>query len=309
MNYVFVVNPVAGKGGRADSLACEIRDFFAGREENLCIYFSKSPGDATRFVKEYPLSNGEETCFVACGGDGTFYEVVNGAFGRSGVSFAVYPCGSGNDFIKTSGGKKEDYLKFENLINSKIKIFDAIDCNGKICSNLCDIGIDSIVCDRMNRYKKIPGVSGEMAYNISTAVTLSACAFRKSGYPMSITFNDGEKLSGRFMLSVFGNGKVYGGSYHPVPEAELDDGYIDFCAVNEIGLLRLANVIGIYKAGKHAGNPKFNDILHMRRCTSAHIESPAELTVSVDGEIFRSQNIDIKIIPSSLPFHVPANVE
>ncbi len=306
MNYVFVINPVAGKGGQADSIAREIRDFFAEREENIHIYLSKAPGDAIRFGKEYPIPEGEEVCFVACGGDGTFYEVVNGAFGRPGASFAVYPCGSGNDFIKTAGGKKEDYLSFEKLVNSRIKMFDTFDCNGRICSNLCDIGIDSIVCDRMNRYKNIPGVSGTMAYNISTAVTVVPCAFKKGGYPMDITFEDGEKLSGRFMLAIFGNGEVYGGSYHPVPGAKLDDGYIDFCSVREIGLLRLAKVIGIYKAGKHVGDPRLNDILDMRRCTRAHIESPSELTVCVDGEIFNSKSIDIKIIPSSLPFHLPA---
>ena len=91
MDYVFVINPVAGKGGMADDIARDIRDFFANREENVNIYLSKCPGDAIRFGKEYPIPEGKDVCFVACGGDGTFYEVVNGAFGRPGASFAVYP--------------------------------------------------------------------------------------------------------------------------------------------------------------------------------------------------------------------------
>lgn len=305
MKYVFIINPVAGKGKQAENIAHKIRDFFANRDEKIHIYLSKCPGDAIRFGKEYPISEGEEVCFVACGGDGTFYETVNGAFGRPGASFAVYPCGSGNDFIKTSGGKKEDYLSLEKLVNSKVKIFDAMKCNGRICSNLCDIGIDSIICDRINRYKNIPGVSGAMAYNISTAVTVSSLAFKKGGYPMSVTLGGKEKIDGRFMLLVFGNGGVYGGGYHPVPDAKLDDGLLDFCAVREVGLIRLAKVIGIYKAGKHVGNPEFSDILVMDKCTEAHIESPVDLTVSVDGEIFVSRYIDIEILPASLPFHVP----
>lgn len=305
MNYVFIINPVAGKGGQSDNIAHEIREFFANREENVHVYLSKCPGDAIRFGKEYPIPEGEEVCFVACGGDGTFYEVVNGAFGRPGASFAIYPCGSGNDFIKTAGGTKEDYLSLEKLVNSKVHVYDAIECNGRICSNLCDIGIDSIICDRINYYKKIPGVSGPMAYNISTAVTVSSLAFKKGGYPMSITLDGSEKIDGRFMLLVFGNGKVYGGGYHPVPDAQLDDGLIDFCAVREVGLARLAKVIGVYKAGKHVGNPKFDDILTMDRCTAAHVESPVDLTVCVDGEIFKSKSVDIKILPASLPFHVP----
>ena len=29
MNYVFIINPVAGKGGKAEEIAKKIRDFFA----------------------------------------------------------------------------------------------------------------------------------------------------------------------------------------------------------------------------------------------------------------------------------------
>ena len=306
MNYVFVINPVAGKGGKAEEIAKSIREFFADREEKINIYLSKFPGDAIRFGKEYPIEEGEEVCFVACGGDGTFYEVVNGGFGRPGASFAIYPSGSGNDFIKSVGRDKEDFLDFGKLVNGKTAIYDAIDCNGKICSNLCNIGIDSIICDKMNNFKKLPNVSGPMAYNLSTGATILSRAFTHMGFPMSITFDDGEKLEDRFMLSVFGNGKVYGGGYYPVPEATLDDGLIDFCAVKEANLLKIGELIGIYKAGKHIGNPKFDGYLEMRRCTGAHIESEEKLTVCLDGEIFKSNTVDVKMLPASLPFRVPA---
>lgn len=306
MDYVFVINPVAGKGGMADDIAREIREFFAGRDENVNVYLSECPGDAIRFGKEYPIPDGREVCFVACGGDGTFYEVVNGAFGRPGACFAVYPCGSGNDFIKNIGAKKEDFFDFNKLVNGKVRIYDAINVNGHICSNLCNIGIDSIICDRITHFKTLPGISGQMAYNLSTFTTIGAGAFGHMGFPMTITFDDGESISGRYMLSVFGNGKVYGGGWRPVPNAEMDDGFIDFCSIKEVGIIKAGELIGSYKAGKHVGDPKFDGYLTMRRCTSAHVESDVSLTVCVDGEIFKSKSVDIKIIPASLPFLVPA---
>ena len=58
MDYVFVINPVAGKGGMADDIARDIREFFADRSENVNIYLSKCPGDAIRFGKEYPIPSG-----------------------------------------------------------------------------------------------------------------------------------------------------------------------------------------------------------------------------------------------------------
>ena len=305
MNYVFIINPAAGKGKKADETAKTIREFFKNREDNIHIYLSKCPGDAIRFGKEYPIPEGEEVCFVACGGDGTFFETVNGAFGRPGASFSIYPCGSGNDFIKSSGGNPEDYLDLNKLVNGETQVFDALECNGKICSNICNIGLDSVIADRLNRYKKLPGVSGSMAYNLSTAFTVGGGIFGGLAKPMKITFDDGEVFEKRLMFSVFGNGKVYGGGYHAVPEAKLDDGLIDFCAVSEIGVLRIAKVINIYKRGDHIDDPNLADILTMRRCTGAKIESPELLTVSVDGEIFKSKEIEVKMIPSSLPFRIP----
>ncbi len=308
MNYVFIINPAAGKGGKTEETAKMIRDFFAEREDNITVYFSRCPGDATRFGKEYPLPEGEEVCFVACGGDGTFYETVNGAFGRPGASFAIYPCGSGNDFIKSVGGNAEDYLSLEKLVNGETKIFDSIECNGHICSNVCNIGLDSVICDRIPKYKHIPGVSGSMAYNISVLTTVVGGMFSGLAKPMKITFDDGEILEKKLLISVFGNGKIYGGGYHPVPEAKLDDGLLDFCTIADASVLKIAKLIGIYKKGEHIGNPEFEGLLTMRRCTKAKIESPEELTVCVDGEIFKSSNIEVKIIPSSLPFRIPAGV-
>ena len=306
MNYVFIINPAAGKGGRSDSIAKKIRTFFENREEKVHIYLSKCPGDAIRFGKEFPIPEGEEVCFVACGGDGTFYETVNGAFGRPGASFAVYPSGSGNDFIKTVGGKPEDYLDLQKLVDGKTKIFDALQCGEKICCNICNIGVDSVIADRINRYKTIPGVSGSMAYNISTAVTIGGGIFGGLAKPMKITLDSGDVFEDKYMFAVFGNGRVYGGGYHAVPEAKLDDGLIDLCTVSEIGIFRIAKVIGIYKKGEHIGHPALADVLNTRHCTGAKVESSELLTISVDGEISKSHSIEIKILPASLPFRVPA---
>lgn len=306
MNYVFVINPVAGKGNQANNIVHQIHSFFERRKDTIHVYLSKCAGDAIRFGREFPIAKKEEVCFVACGGDGTFFEVVNGAFGRPGASFAVYPCGSGNDFIKTTGGTQEDYLDLNKLVNGEIKIFDVIDVNGNICSNICNIGMDSIACDKANGYNNLPFVSGPMAYNLSVFVTLCGYIFKKGSFPMKITFDDGEVLDGHFMLSVFGNGQVYGGGYHPVPNAKLDDGFMDFCSVNETSVARFSKFIGTYKAGNHYNNPNFADLLTMRRCISAHIESPVELTVCTDGEIFKSKTVKLRVIPASLPFRLPA---
>ena len=81
-HFVFIVNPVAGKGQHAAALCDRIEKHFAGRTQDYEIYRTCGPRDAFRFVQSYPTGNdGTQICFVACGGDGTLHEVVNGAAG------------------------------------------------------------------------------------------------------------------------------------------------------------------------------------------------------------------------------------
>ena len=299
---LFIINPCAGQRRVARKLADILQRFCAGGMVPT-VLTTEYAGHARKLVQQYA---GQHDIVVCAGGDGTLNEILQGTVGHPNAAIGCVPCGSGNDFIKNIGAKKEDFFDFNKLVNGKVRIYDAINVNGHICSNLCNIGIDSIICDRITHFKTLPGISGQMAYNLSTFTTIGAGAFGHMGFPMTITFDDGESISGRYMLSVFGNGKVYGGGWRPVPNAEMDDGFIDFCSIKEVGIIKAGELIGSYKAGKHVGNPKFDGYLTMRRCTSAHVESDVSLTVCVDGEIFKSKSVDIKIIPASLPFLVPA---
>ena len=48
------------------------------------------------------------------------------------------------------------------------------------------------------------------------------------------------------------NGRWYGGGFNPLPEAEPDDGLLDVLMVKAVSRLTVAQVIGKYKAGRHA---------------------------------------------------------
>jgi len=301
IKYVFVINPHAGKGGFAETLVKDLRSFFSRRSTEFDIHLTTGAGDAIVFANHYPITDEQEVCFVACGGDGTFNEVVNGAFGRENASFAIMPWGSGNDYIKSLGGKPDDYLDLQRLLDGQKRMLDVIDCGGRFCANLCNIGIDSIICERMAKFKKLPGVSGPMAYNMSTFFSVLG----KLGVPMKLTFDDGEVVNDEFTLTAFGNGNCYGGGYYPTPDAKPDDGILDFCGVKKIGLLSVSKLIGSYKAGKHVNDPNFKGLLIMKRCRSVNVESTTQMVVCIDGEIFRERSLAIRLLPAALPVRVP----
>ena len=114
MHYCFIVNNEPGKSGNADTIRNGIESLKDPIDYE--IYLTTKEKSATEFVRGYCKENAEqETCFVACGGDGTINEVATGMVGADNKHLAVLAYGSGNDFIKYYEGK--DFRNIEQMVN------------------------------------------------------------------------------------------------------------------------------------------------------------------------------------------------
>lgn len=60
---------------------------------------------------------------------------------------------------------------------------------------------------------------------------------------------DGQHFDGNQTLMCIANGRYYGGSFNPVPDAEPDDGLLDVLLVRDVSRATMLRVIGKYKAG------------------------------------------------------------
>ena len=122
MKHIFVINPVAGTIDSTGVIKEAVSNKF--NSEDCVIYVTKKPLDAWRFVRDYAAAHPDESLrFYACGGDGTLNEVVNGAVGFQNAAVGCYPSGSGNDFLKYFG-KKKDFLDLDALVDGEIVDID-----------------------------------------------------------------------------------------------------------------------------------------------------------------------------------------
>jgi YegS/Rv2252/BmrU family lipid kinase len=101
-NALLIHNPNAGHGGakRRRSLD-EARRIFAAVGIEVDLAETKGPGEATEIAQRATIERRD--LVVACGGDGTLNEVVNGLAGPSNghrVSLALLPAGTANIFAK-----------------------------------------------------------------------------------------------------------------------------------------------------------------------------------------------------------------
>jgi YegS/Rv2252/BmrU family lipid kinase len=101
-NALLIHNPNAGHGGaRRRRLLDEARRIFASSGIEAELAETRGPGDATEIAQRATAERRQ--LVIACGGDGTLNEVVNGLAGHSNghrVPMALLPAGTANIFAK-----------------------------------------------------------------------------------------------------------------------------------------------------------------------------------------------------------------
>lgn len=300
MKHIFVINPAAGKTNVTEALLPRLHALFVGREEELETYLTTGVGDATRFVKERcAASNGEHLRFYSCGGDGTMNEVLQGLAGCVNAAMGVVPCGSGNDFVRSFPDC--DFSDLEAQITAEERPIDLIHFNNQWSANICSAGLDSDVCKKMARYKRLPLVTGSGAYILALISTF----FSPMGKQAHILLDDGRTFDENILILVMSNGGFYGGGWNGAPKFNVEDGLMDLCIVRKINRLRILKVIGKYQKGLHVDDPSLQDCIIYTRCRSLTIDFDKPTNLNADGEMSESTHVDAAIVPLALPLILP----
>lgn len=293
MKHIFIVNPVSGKGKAANAYIPVIEEYIKKTGLDGEIYITKASRDGQRYVEEV-AKKGEKVRFYSCGGDGTLYEVVNGCYKYDNCEVAAIPLGSGNDFCRIFGKN----TNIDDHVNGTPVEMDLIETDGQIAINQCSMGIDAEVCAKQAAFKKLPLVSGEMAYNLS----LLYCLMGKLKSQFRITIDDSETVEGTYLFCYIGNSRWYGGGYKAAPLAMPNDGLLDFVMVRlDRSRLKLLPLISKYKAGEHLDW----DITTFRRGKKIKVESKKTAAVNVDGECAYVKEREFQIIENGITFVVP----
>ncbi len=302
MKHVFIVNPTAGKG---DTLASIRKSLDLKQDFEYEIYVTSKAGDATDYVAKSCEETDEDIRFYSCGGDGTLNEVVSGCVGHSNAIVALYPSGSGNDFVKYYGGK-DNFLNLDNLIEGTETKIDIIKVGDRYAVNACHFGLDSAVARKMNqvRHKKIIG--GKNAYNTGVFYALLTAMKTKCK-----VIGDGEELNDdKILLCTIANGKYVGGSYLSAPRSKNDDGYLEVCCIKPVAIIKFLRLIKVYKAGTHLDREDLKKYIEYRRCKNVEIiGGQKNFAISLDGEVVEGERFTVETLEKELRFIIPKGCE
>jgi diacylglycerol kinase (ATP) len=293
-SFLAVVNPAAG-GGRCRKLVSKALDRLRAGGIKLDVIETSGPGNGVNLARD-GYARGYRK-FIAVGGDGTSYEIVNGLFPRSDsdepVTLAFLPLGTGNSFLREFTDRGVEHA-IEALLAGRSQPCDVLRLHhtqGVLhYINLLSMGFAADVATL--RARRFSGW-GELGYQSSIFITLAR--FRRRPFPLQV---DGEWEIDRrpCLFLTFNNSKFTGGTMMIAPNAEVNDGLIEYVRWGPIGRLGLIRNLPTLYDGTHIQHP----LAERREAKRIDFHLDAPVDVMVDGEVLTLQCQTLDVLPSAL---------
>jgi diacylglycerol kinase (ATP) len=293
-NYLAIVNPAAG-GGRSGKLLTPALDRLKAAGIHVDAARTSSPGQATALARaayERGVRN-----FIAVGGDGTSFEVVNGLFpqatGKDRPTLAFLPLGTGNSFLRDFSDRGIEYA-IESILAERCRACDVLRLrhrSGVIhYINLLSMGFSADVATvRARRFSSW----GELGY--ITSIFLTLARFNRRPFPLR-TAHDTVFDRRRCLFVTFNNSKFTGGTMMIAPKARIDDGLIEYIHWGPIGRLGLIRNLPRLYDGTHIRHPLAESKAVPR--VEFNLDSPVD--VMVDGEVLTLHCEELDVLPGAL---------
>lgn len=307
-DFILIANPVSGRGS-AKYLAekAHIALTKAGHQGQLV--FTSASGDAKQFAHE--AASARIRYVIACGGDGTLHEVVNGIATMPDITLGVLPCGRGNDFAAAVGIPRQPEAAIANLLSGSPTPIDLGCCyqNTKTAHHvaasekvavtlppskhyfitIATCGYDAQVSRRTAQ--GIPLLIGKASYVYAAVETLFY-------YEPPIVRLEGDfgHYEGALFLVATGITNRYGGGFKIVPNARINDGLFDVCIIRPVSSLTVLRLLVTLFWGGHVLHPAVS--IHQTHTLIIETDTPTILYA--DGETMCETPATIEIIKNGL---------
>lgn len=155
MKYVFIINNLA-KSKEKEILKKKIERW--SKDHETIVHYTQYEKHATFLAKQYTFDKNEKVRIFSCGGDGLLHEIANGIANEPHIELAIYPMGTGNDFIKSfprySMSQFQDLSLYENPNHMNC---DLLRISGEYAINTISFGFDVHVAKYVNECRaRIP---------------------------------------------------------------------------------------------------------------------------------------------------------
>lgn len=296
---VIIANPVSGGGkwpeNKADILAA------------LSPYFTVEVKETTEEITAGQLAKQalaqQPDMIIAAGGDGTVNEVA-AEMVSSNIRFAILPCGTANALCHAMWGIRSKFtpitMACDAIIHGDTRMIDVAQCNDQIALLIVAVGFEQQMIEFANRDEKNNDGQGAYLKGFLNAVT--------SGEVLSlyVRFDDQDEQMIDTHSMVIANAAPFStllaqGSGEP----DINDGKLDVTWIPEAELpgMHVLSLTELVLSG--FTSEKIGGFTEHKQVQSVHIHHPDGLKYVIDGELFESERLQIKVKPDALSVMSP----
>ena len=287
------MNPAAGGGRSIKRLGAALDRLRTGGID-VSVTETRVPGQASDIARD-AYANGQRH-FITVGGDGTSYEIVNGLFplatGRERPTLGFLPLGTGNSFLRDFSDRGVEYA-IESMVAQRTRPCDVMRLRHRggviYYINLLSMGFSADVATlRTRRFSSW----GELGYVLSIFLTLAR--FKRRPFP--VRTDQGAFDDRRCLFLTFNNSKYTGGTMMIAPQAEIDDGLIEYVRWGPIGRLGLIRNLPKLYDGTHVQHP----LAERKAVPRVEFKLDGPVDVMVDGEVLSLYCEELDVLPQAL---------
>ena len=280
----FILNPTAGPSQRHD-LPALIARYFGTREADYEIRPTAHAGHAVELARAAAAEG--FAVVAAVGGDGTVNEVGRGLLGTE-TALGIIPQGSGNGLARHLKVPLDLADALRRLAAPAFSRMDVGTINGHAFFCTAGLGFDAHVSQHFAQ-------AGSRGLRTYLQVTLRE--YRRYR-PVVVQANlDGQQLRTSCYVLAFANASQYGNNAYIAPRADLRDGLLDVCLIDELPPLRAFRV----SLAMALGNLPQSRAAEYFRVPRGRVTAEAPIGFHVDGDYLgHATEFEVDLLPLAL---------
>jgi YegS/Rv2252/BmrU family lipid kinase len=287
---LIIVNPAAHNAPRARRKG-EVDELMESFGWTVRWEETKAPGQATLIAGA--AAKAGVPLVIACGGDGTVNEVVNGLAGTQSA-LGTIPAGTSNIWARECGLDHKTIETMRLLVTGERRLVDTGTTGGRYFLLLAGFGFDASITQRV--HLGVKNRVGAAAYGLAAVQEI----LRWKSIPAVVRF-DGYERQVDFLMALVGNTRMYAGLTKIASRAVINDGRLDVCVYEGDGrrdvILHMIRTI----AQVH----RKSDKTLYRRVNKVEFQWDAAVPVQLDGDPLMQHPCEVEVVPGSLWVTVP----
>jgi diacylglycerol kinase (ATP) len=290
---LLLINPAAG-GGRARRFAPQVISLL--RKHGLVLDPQESRNTEDLQQRAARAAAADYQVVAMLGGDGAMHHAVNAALG-SGVDFAFFPAGNGNDIARGLDLPLDPFAAAMQFLRGRPRPVDVLRARfrtGAMHHYLAagGLGLDAEAARLVHtRFRRLPGA---LRYISAALWALRECR------PVHLQVQtDGEAWQGAVLLAAVANGPCYGAGVRIEPAARMDDGALNVVLVGELPFLRILDAILIVL---RTGDLRWPEIRRLRARRVVFTPVGGSAWFHGDGEVLGQAPLEVEVLPGAARF-------